>query len=51
MTELELKMILKLIDLRTCYVDASRENYAKIIRNVEGLKKDITDLFGNGNDK
>ena len=50
MTDLELKTILKLIDLRTVFEDVSREDYRKIIRNVTGLKNDITELFGDGKD-
>lgn len=50
MTKTELKMILKLIDLYTVEEFPSREIYDKIIRNVSGLKRDITELFEDEND-
>lgn len=50
MTRTELKMILKLIDLYTVEEFPSREIYDKIIRNVSGLKRDITELFEDDKD-
>lgn len=51
MTKTELKVILKLIDLRTSVSDIMSEN-GKIIfeKDIHGLKEDITELYGGGND-
>lgn len=51
MTNTELKMILKLIDLRITEECASREQYDKIIRDITGLKNDIRELFENDNER
>lgn len=46
MTQQELKMILKLIDLYTVEEEYSYQCYNKRISDISGLKKDIKDIFG-----